>query len=141
MSETIEFLKRVPLLDGLNSKQLGQLEKRFVARSYKVGEQIVRQGEGGEGLFIVVNGVAEAIRERADGSTAVVNNFGSTDFFGELALLHDGTRTASVVATADTDCLVLARWDFLAAMKEDADMGVVVSQELARRFRRALDRL
>ena len=141
MSETIEFLKRVPLLDGLSSKQLGQIERRFVSRSYKTGEYIVKQGEGGEGLFVVVSGAAEAVRERADGSTAVVNTFGSTDFFGELALLHDGTRTASVVATADTECLVLARWDFLAVMKEDAEMGVVIAQELARRFRRALDRL
>lgn len=141
MSETIQFLQQVPLLDGLNKKQLGQLEKRFVSRSYKSGEQIVQQGEGGEGLFIIVSGAADAVRERADGTTAVVNTFGSTDFFGELALLHDGTRTASVIATADTECLVLARWDFLAAMKEDADMGVVVAQELARRFRRALDRL
>lgn len=141
MSDKITFLQQVPLLDGLNKKQLGQLEKRFVARSYESGAQIVRQGEGGEGLFIIVSGSAEAVRQRADGTTAVVNTFGPTDFFGELALLHEGTRTASVVATADTECLVLARWDFLAAMQEDAEMGIVVAQELARRFRRALDRL
>jgi CRP/FNR family transcriptional regulator len=141
MSETIEFLKRVPLFDGLNKRQLAQLEKRFVSRSYGSGEAMVTQGEGGEGLFVIVSGAAEAVRERADGSTAVVNTFGSTDFFGELALLHEGTRTASVICTADTTCLVLARWDFLAVMREDAEMGVIVAQELAKRFRKALDRL
>jgi CRP-like cAMP-binding protein len=70
-----------------------------------------------------------------------VNNFGPTDFFGELALLYEGTRTASVITTAETDCLVLARWDFISNMREDAEMGVVISQELAKRFRRALDAL
>lgn len=134
-----EFLVRVPLFDGLNKRQLNKLATRFVPRHYKSGTTIVTQGQGGEGMFIIISGKADAIRERADGAKVVVNNFGPTDFFGELALLHDGARTASVIATEDVESLVLARWDFISTMKEDAEMGVVISQELAKRFRRALD--
>jgi CRP-like cAMP-binding protein len=76
---------------------------------------------------------------RADGSKAVVNSFGPTDFFGELALLDDSPRTASVVTTEETVCLVLSQWEFLGALREDAEMGIVILQELARRFRRALE--
>jgi CRP/FNR family transcriptional regulator len=90
-------------------------------------------------MFIIVAGRAEAIRERVDGTKVVVNTFGPTDFFGELALLDEGARTASVVATEDTECLALTRWDFVGAMKEDADMSIIIAQELARRFRIALD--
>ncbi|MCL6512269.1 MAG: cyclic nucleotide-binding domain-containing protein [Anaerolineae bacterium] len=137
--QTVKFLDSVPLFNGLNSRQLEHLARRFVERDYAAGQAIVTQGTGGEGFFIVVSGRAEAIRERADGTRAVVNTFGPTDFFGELALLDDGLRTASVVTTEPTRCLVLTRWDFLAALREDPEMAIVVLQELARRFRRALE--
>jgi CRP-like cAMP-binding protein len=139
--KTIDFLTKVPLFDGLHKRQLQKLASRFVPRRYKAGEAIVTQGQSGEGLFIIISGKAEAIRERTDGARVVVNSFGPTDFFGELALLHEGTRTASVVTLEETECLILARWDFIAVMREDAEMGVVISQELAKRFRRALDAL
>ena len=139
VKQTIGFLARVPLFRGLEKRQLERLAKRFVEREYAAGEAIVTQDKGGEGIFIIVSGKAEAIRERADGIKAVVNTFGPTDFFGELALLDDGLRTASVVTTEATKCLALARWDFLGILKEDADMGVVIAQELAKRFRMALD--
>ena len=137
--ERIRFLAKVPLFQGLKERQLNRLGSRFVKRDYKAGQDIVTQGKGGAGLFIIVSGAAEAIRVRADGSKAVVNTFGSTDFFGELALLDDEPRTASVVATEDTQCLVLSQWEFFGALREDAEMGIEILQEIARRFRRALN--
>jgi CRP-like cAMP-binding protein len=139
--QTVGFLERVPLFTGLKPRQLEALATRFVERDYAPGTAIVTQGQGGEGFFVIVSGRAEAVRERADGEKIVVNTFGPTDFFGEMALLDDGLRTASVCATEATQCLVLARWDFLAVMREDAEMAVTVLVELARRFRRALDSL
>ena len=139
--EILGFLERVPLFTGLKPRQLEALAKRFVERQYPAGATIVSQGQGGEGFFIIVSGKAEAVRERSDGEKTVVNTFGPTDFFGEMALLDDGLRTASVCATEATQCLVLARWDFLAVMREDAEAAVTVLVELARRFRRALEAL
>jgi len=139
VKETVGFLNRVPLFRGLKKRQLERLAKRFVQRKYTTGEAIVTQDKGGEGFFIVVSGKAEAIRERADGTRVVVNTFGPTDFFGELALLDEGPRTASVVTTEATECLVLTRWDFLGVLQEDVDMAITILKELARRFRMALD--
>lgn len=138
---SVDFLRRVPLFYGLSDRELNKLARRFVTRKYKAGEEIVTQGERGEGLFIIVSGKAEAVRERPDGDKVVVSTFGPTGFFGELALLNEGTRTASVLAREDSECMVLARWDFISILKEDADMGVTVAQELAKRFRRTLDTL
>ena len=137
--ETVDFLNRVPLFRSLKKRQLERLARRFVQRKYTAGEAIVTQDKGGEGFFIVVSGQAEAIRERADGTSVVVNTFGPTDFFGELALLDEGPRTASVVTTEATECLVLTRWDFLGVLQEDVDMAITILEELARRFRMALD--
>jgi len=140
-SEIIAFLERVPLFDGLKTRQLEQFAERFVERTYSAGTEIVTQGHGGEGFFILVSGAAEIIRELSDGEKVVVNKIGPTDFFGELALLDDGVRTATVKATVDSVCLVLTRWDFLGVLKKDADMAIHILTVLAKRFRRALDAL
>lgn len=135
-------LSKVPLFQGLKDRQLQRLADRMVERNYAAGDTIVKQGQGGEGFYVLVSGNAEATRERSDGEKVVVNQFGATDFFGELALLdEDGVRTASIVATEPTTCLVLTRWDFLATLRQDADMAVEILQEMAKRFRIALNTL
>ena len=139
LQETVEFLSKVPMFQSLKRGQLVRLAKVAAVRTYGADQNIVTQGKGGAGLFIVMSGKAEAIRVRSDGSKAVVNIFVRTDFFGELALLHDGPRTASVVATEPTQCLALTRWDFLSVLREDAEMAILILEEIAFRFRMALD--
>ena len=139
LQETVQFLSKVPLFQSLKRGQLERLARVVTVREYQVGQDIVTQGKWGGGLFVVVSGKAEAIRVRADGSKAVVNIFVRTDFFGELALLHEGPRTASVVATETTQCLALARWDFLSILRDDAEMAILILVEVAFRFRMALE--
>ena len=142
LKQTVGFLQKVPLFQSLNNRQLELLAKRMVEREYATEQPIVTQDKGGEGFFVIVSGKAQALRQRSDGTQVPVNTFGPTDFFGELALLDDGLRTASVIASEPTRCLALTRWDFLAALREaDVEMSIVILQELAKRFRRALDAL
>jgi len=141
LTEKVKFLKNVPLFNGLTNPQIERMTGRIVERDYKAGEVIVQQGTGGEGFFIIVDGKAEAIHERNDGKRNVVNIFKTTDFFGELALLSEGMRTATVVAVDDTQCLVLTRWEFRACLKEDPEIAVVILEELANRFRKLLSTL
>jgi CRP/FNR family transcriptional regulator, cyclic AMP receptor protein len=140
-SETLDILMKTPLFSGLRKRQLERLAQRFVERTYKEGDAIVTQGKGGEGLFVIYSGEAEAVHRRADGSTVVLNPLGPGDFFGELALLTDTMRTASVIAKERTVCMVLTRWDFLGIMKEDGEMAVAVLQQLAERFSRLMSSL
>jgi CRP-like cAMP-binding protein len=137
--EIISALQKVPIFAGLNQRQLQSVAKLSYERQYKAGEVIVKQGEQGIGMFLIVAGKAEAVRERADGSKATVNTFAAGDFFGELALLDDGVRTASVVTTEDSECLGLPRWDFQTLLKNDAEMTLSILLEVARRFRVMLD--
>ena len=139
IKEIVNFLQNVTLFQGLKTNQKERLAHRFVERTYKPGEKIVTQGLGGEGFFIIVTGHADAFRMKADGTDIKVNSFGPTEYFGELALLDDGPRTASVIASETTRCLVLTRWDFLGLLKEDADMAIAILEEVARRFRVVLD--
>ena len=137
IDEIVIFLENVPLFYGLKTRQLKQLANRFVPRTYLPGNVIIKQGKGGEGLFIIVSGQAEAIIEKADDTKAVINQFGATEFFGEVSMLDDGPRTASVIATEETECLVLSRSHFIALMKNDAEMATEVAKTLARNLRRA----
>ena len=136
------FLSKVPLFNGLKDRQLQRLADRMAERTYAAGDLIVKQGQSGEGFYVIASGKAEATRERSDGEKVVVNTFGPTDFFGELALLdEEGVRTASIIASEPTICLILTRWDFLGVLRQDADMAVDILQEMARRFRIALNSL
>jgi len=139
LQETVQFLSKVPLFQSLKRGQLERLARVVTVREYKADEDIVTQGKGGAGLFVIVSGKAEAVRVRADGSKATVNIFVRTDFFGELALLHEGPRTASVVATEPTKCLALARWDFVSILRDDVEMAILILEEIAFRFRMALE--
>mgnify|MGYP006308132633 FL=1 len=139
--EMLQVLARTPLFAGLKERQLERLARRFIERSYEPGDKIVVQGKGGEGFFVIVSGEAEAVLDRDDGAQAVLNPLSAGDFFGEMALLTDALRSASVVAKTDVMCIVLTRWDFLGILREDAEMAVAVLQELAERFHRVMTTL
>ena len=136
--ELASFLAKVPLLRGLNSRQIRDIAQTTTRRTFAEGEEIVTQADSGVGLYIILSGEAEAVHTRPNGDRVVVNTFGITDFFGELAMLSEEPRTASVIATEETECLILTRWEFLGKLKADSEMAIVVIQELARRFQRAL---
>ncbi len=137
----VKVLERTQLFRGLRRRQLEGIAGRFVEREYAGGDTVVTQGQGGEGFFIIVTGTAEAIYKRADGSDVTLNDFGPGDFFGELAVLTDALRTASVVATSALHCIVLTRWDLMGLLRSDPDMAIAVLQQLASRFSQTLSRM
>jgi CRP-like cAMP-binding protein len=81
------------------------------------------------------------IRVQPDGDKQVVNKLGPTDFFGELSLLDESPRTASVIAVDDMKCLILTQLDFMSALHEDSDIPIVMLKEMAKRFRRVMDNM
>ena len=137
--EIVEMIRDVPLFSNLKRRQLSKLARIFIERDIEPDEVIVPQGRDGYGFFVVATGAAKAVLERADGSQTLVNTFGPGDYFGELALLDNGPRTASVIATEPTLCLILPREGFLGTLRRDGDMAVEIMVEVARRFRAALN--
>ncbi|NWG15402.1 MAG: cyclic nucleotide-binding domain-containing protein [Chloroflexi bacterium] len=139
LDKRIRFLQTVPMFKGLDERQLHRLARRFTERSFATGEAIVSQGALGIGLFIIETGRAEAVRENVNGEKMVVNQLGPTEFFGELSLLDEAPRTASVIAVEPTTCLVLTQLDFMSVLREDADIPIALLKVLARRFRTAME--
>jgi len=139
--EMVSFLTNVPLFQGLNNRQLKQIASRFVTQTFQPGDAIVTQGKSGFGMFTLTRGRAEVVRENDDGSQTVVNEFGPTDFFGEVALLDGGQRTASVIAKETTECLYLGHVEFISLMHSDAQLATEIAVALANRLRRTLGTL
>jgi CRP-like cAMP-binding protein len=120
MSESIaDTIGRVPLLSGLDKKQREQLARDFKARSIPAGTVIVRQGdEHGMGFFVVAEG---EVTVSVDGSE--ISRLGPGSYFGEIALISDRVRTASVTAATDVTVLVMMLTDFRAFVRGDAEVA------------------
>ena len=119
MTDTADLLAGVPFLGGLDRKHLERLARDFTERTFAAGSVAVREGdERGIGFFVVVEG--EGTVTVGDKQVATV---GPGDYFGEVALISDRVRTATVTATTDLRCLVMTMWDFRAFVQGDAEVA------------------
>ena len=118
MATLAEELKRVPLFSGLSQRQLKRLARDFREREVKSGTPLIREGEkAGISFFVIVDGTATA---SIDGNE--VRKLGPGDHFGELALISERVREATVTADEPMRCLVMGFWDFRRFAKEDPDV-------------------
>ena len=88
--DIVNFLVTIPLFHDLNNKQLKQLAKRFVPRSYEAGKKIVTQGKGGEGMFVILSGQAVCWFDRDDrgGTRSIVEHGNFTKEFARAKFIH-----------------------------------------------------
>jgi CRP-like cAMP-binding protein len=141
LDEIVNFLHKVPLFQGLEERHLKRFAKNFREREYDAGEVILEQGKIGVGLFIVVEGEAKVVRSQVDGDVFELDVLKRTDFFGELSLLDDAPRAASVIAITPTKCLALEKLVFLDELSSDAEVGVAMLRTMAGRYRRLVQNL
>lgn len=129
-SELAKSLSAVPLFSSLAPRAVAALAESGALRTYRAGEKVVTAGEVGIGFYLVLSGSVEV---RAAGKTLASLPAGS--FFGEMALFAEQPRTADVIATAPTECLVLSRWEFWGALGDKPEAMRVLMNELVSRLR------
>jgi len=105
-------LKKVEILKSIDPYELGQICDALKSKNFKKGEYIIRQGDPGDVFYILDEGKAHAEKTFEDGKTANVKDYESGGFFGELALLKNEPRAASIVADTNCRCLSLDRMAF-----------------------------
>ena len=126
MAKLVDELSQVPLFSGLSQRQLKQLARGFKEREFRPGTSMVRQGEmSGVGFFVITGGEASV---SVDGME--VARLGPGDHFGELALISEQVRSATVTADGPLQCLVMAFWDFRRFAKENPDVTWKLLQHL-----------
>ena len=125
--DTVEALSRVPLLSGLDQKELRRLADSFTERAFPSGTVVVKQGdERGIGFFVISDGTA---RVSVGGQDLSV--LGPGDHFGEIALIRDRVRTATVTADTDLQTLVTTFWEFRSFVKSNPDAAWKLLEHLA----------
>jgi CRP-like cAMP-binding protein len=125
-------LELVPLFRDCSSEVLDRLADVTVEFEFPGDAPIVKQGQVGNGLYIILTGGARIVA----GSDEVAR-FGPGDFFGELSVIDQRPRTATAYAAGDTTCLALASWDLVAVLEQDPRAAMNLLSELASRLRKA----
>jgi len=100
-------LKNVPLFAGLDDRELGEIASSMRERRYKAGDVMTQEGSGGVGFFVVEEGEADVT---VGGETK--GSIGPGDYFGEIALINESPRTATLTARTDMVCYGMTPWDF-----------------------------
>jgi CRP-like cAMP-binding protein len=127
VSSVAEDLKRVPLFSGLSQRQLRQLAKHFSERRVPVGALLTKQGEmSGVAFFVIAEGEAAVI---VDGTR--VDTMGPGDHLGELAMISQGERMATVEALTPMRCHTIQFWNFRTFAKKNPDVMWKLLQHIA----------
>ncbi len=134
--EILEKLKQIPLFDEIkdNDEYMNLLLKVFKTKSYKSGDVIIKEGDVGSEMYIVFSGGVEILkRTRAGDNYTVVNLKAEYNvFFGEMALIDDDKRSATVVANMDSDFLVITKDSFHKLGNEYPSIGLPITRAISK---------
>jgi CRP-like cAMP-binding protein len=129
---SVELLQRVPLFAELEPRELQRLSGSFKEQIFEPGQTVVAEGERVARFFVIESG------------EAVVNvhgeergRLGPGDYFGDVAMIDQGERTASIEAQSDLTCYSLTFWDFRPLVESDARIAWPLLQAMAKRLRAA----
>ncbi|HZD87102.1 MAG TPA: cyclic nucleotide-binding domain-containing protein [Gaiellaceae bacterium] len=126
----VETLKKVPLFAGLDDRELQQIASTLRERRYGAGDAVTQEGSGGAGFFVVEEGEADVtVGGEQRGS------IGPGDYFGEIALLTDSPRTATLVARTDMLCYGMTPWDFRPLVESNSEIAWKLLTAMAEKMR------
>jgi len=132
---TVDILRQVWLFSGLDEQQLEAVSSFTFQKSFSPGELIVEEGRTGNGMYAIISGNVEAVKALGTERERTVNRLGIGEVFGEMALLGEWPRTASVRAVNDVQCLGIDRWVFLTQLERHPQVGIRLLQVLAQKLR------
>ncbi len=136
MESLADTLRRVPILAALKEEHLEMLSKLANIRTFSQDEVIIRQGDPGAGLFVIIAGsVNVTFREKPGKPEIKLNTLSKGEFFGEMSLIDGYPRSATVTARDETQVVELDRWVFLDALRREPNIAVAMLPILTRRIR------
>jgi pyruvate,water dikinase len=127
-----DSLPAVPLFAGLDDEEVTQLARLFKLRRFAAGETVIREGSGGAAFFLIDSGQATVSIRGAERGT-----LGPGDHFGEIALIDEGERMATITAATDLVCHGLTYWEFRPLVQENGTIGWKLLQSMASMLRGA----
>ena len=128
-------------LPQLTAEQIAQVSPRFIRTTFAPGQIIIRQGDAPDRFYIVIRGQAEVLYQDLKGETETVDRRIAGEYFGETGLLQNRPRSATVIASPDSEVEVLAmdRLDFQELIAESKATEMHLAQEMIQRLIRLAD--
>jgi CRP-like cAMP-binding protein len=139
--QTIELLTRVPLFSTLAAEELEHVAHVAVPRSFSANQVVFREGDASDTCYIIRTGHVRAVRAHLDGRTITLAQFGPGDIFGELAMLDEERRSATIETLDETDAIAILGADMRRLLREHPDISVKLIAALGRRLRETNERL
>lgn len=133
LSEEVDMLRRVPLFSQIEPSKLKLLAFTSERLSFDAQQDVFRQGDEGDAAYVIMQGSADVVVNTPKGET-VVAVLSDNAFIGEIAILCDVPRTATIRAKSELQTLKIKKEDFLGLVKEFPEMAVEVMRELAARL-------
>src|SRR5256885_946990 len=131
-----DLIAKIDFFSGLDDKILRKISEACIVRQFTRNETIVRQGEMGLGLYIIARGRVKVDREQG-GTRTLIAELGPEQFFGDMALLDNKPRSATVTGLEDAECLLLTRDSFVKLMNKYPEIPIRMAKVLAERLREA----
>lgn len=128
------MLNNVPLFESLPDNELAAIESHAVQKSYRKNTVIIEQGEEANAMYVLIEGAAKTYLADENGREIVLNELEPGAVIGELALLGDTLRTASVVTTQDSTFLMLTKHSFLQFLSDYPEVALNLIHLLVRRI-------
>ncbi|MFN2469424.1 MAG: cyclic nucleotide-binding domain-containing protein [Gaiellaceae bacterium] len=132
---SVELLQRVPVFADLDQRELESLARLFKERTFSAGGTVASEGQQGIGFFVIEEGEATVTVRGEERS-----KLRSGDSFGEVALIDEGARTATITADTDLRCWGLTAWDFRPLVENNAGIAWKMLGTMAKRLRDAEQR-
>jgi len=123
----VALIEQVPLFAGLDQRELRSIAESLKDRSFPAGGTVVEEGATGLGFFVIESGAATVSVGGRE-----VKTLGAGDTFGEIALIADIPRTATIRATTELRCYGMTVWDFRSIVEANASIAWKLMQSLAR---------
>jgi CRP-like cAMP-binding protein len=130
-----EFIRRVPLFANCSPAEISAISAAAREQAFDPGQIIVTQGTPGTAFYLIVSGRVELSRD-----SKLIGYFGPGDFFGDMSLLDQAPRSATVRAVDPTTCLMISSWDFKSMLEKHPSVAIKLLEVLSRRLRVADER-
>jgi CRP-like cAMP-binding protein len=128
-------LQKVPLFSDLGRRELQEVAGSMKERTFEEGQTLTTEGSGGVGFFVIEEGKARVSVKDAERA-----QLGPGDYFGEIALITEGNRTATITAETPVRCWGMTMWDFRPLVEGNAQMSWKMLQAMAKQLRAAEQR-
>jgi|APFre7841882724_1041349.scaffolds.fasta_scaffold07770_2 CRP/FNR family cyclic AMP-dependent transcriptional regulator len=131
------LLRNVPLFSGLPEGQLALLTRVVGRKAYPRNTTIIAAGDPTDALYLVISGRLKVMMSDDEGREVILAILGSGEFFGEMGLIDDAPRSATVIAIEPCELLTISKLDFKKCLSENFDIAMAVMRGLVKRLREA----